>query len=374
MVSKDFQGFTLVEMMVSVVISAIIMAAAYQVLVGQSRVYEAQEQTIDMQQDVRAALDFICRELRMAGYGVDAGTSVFSSLVNNDTADPNVDDGTDAITFVGNTDYGSLVVNNAPAGTNTVNVFPAPAQTMEFEVGDVVDILDGQRLLLDSGLPITGCVLGDPDDPTSSPTKLTLSSNFTFDVPAGGYVTIQPQTISYQVNNNILKRNGLQDLIENVEDLQFVYAFDYDVDSDNDSIPDSGDMEIDTDAAGEIIWAVDTDGDGFLDSQVLGDGSYVDLTTLQVPGTSLYRAVVPVNGFPITPADPAACPIRAVRVNILVRSSRENPDPRFRNQNLPAEFALIEDHDRTGLGIQDGFRRRLLTSVVKFRNLGLNIE
>lgn len=92
-------GFTLIEFMIAVALAAILFTAAYQVMVSQSRVYEAQEQTIDMQQNVRAALDFMSRELRMAGYGVSAGTTIFSNLINNDAADPNIDDETDSLTF-----------------------------------------------------------------------------------------------------------------------------------------------------------------------------------------------------------------------------------------------------------------------------------
>ena len=339
-IPKKCPGFTLIELMVAVALSAIVITAAYQVMVGQSRVYEAQEQTIDMQQNVRAALDFMCRELRMAGYGVSAGTDIFSNLINNDASDPNIDDGTDSITFVGNTDYGSLVVLDAAAGSNTVSVFPAPARTMEFKVGSVLDLLDGQKNLLGSGgLTVTGVTYGDPANPTTTPTLLTLDSPLAQAAPAGSYVTVQPRTISYRVNNRILQRNdgvtGWQGLIEDVEELQFVYAFDSEPDGD-----------IDTDTNG-IIWAVDTDNDGFLDTQVNADGS-----------TAALASTVDITG------DQANCLIRSVRVNILVRTARQD-----RSFPLIGVRPRVEDH--AGAGTNDRFRRRLLQSIVKIRNLGL---
>lgn len=323
--------------MIGVALAAILMTAAYQVMVGQSRVYESQEQTIDMQQSVRAALDFMSRELRMAGYGVSAGTDVFVSVVNSST-------GPDSIAFRANTDYGSLVVNTGGVGDGSLAVFPAPAPTMEFNTGSIIDILDGTKTLLQAGLQITndpgGAGYGNPANPTASPTTLFVSPSLATGVPRGSYVTVQPRTIRYRVNNLVLQRNdgaGWQDLIGGVEDLQFVYAFD--------SEPDGA---TDTDANG-IIWAVDSDNDGDLDLQVNADGSTAALAT-----------EVPIAG------DQDACRIRAVRVSILVRTARQ--DPSF---PLIGERPQVEDRDAAGTN--DRFRRRLLQSVVKIRNLGLRI-
>jgi type IV pilus assembly protein PilW len=64
-----------------------------------------------------------------------------------------------------------------------------------------------------------------------------------------------------------------------------------------------------------------------------------------------------------TPADAGASntDIRAVRINILVRTAVE--DTEDQNYQRPA----LED--RAGSGTQDGFRRRVYTTVVKLRNV-----
>lgn len=64
--SKD--GFSLIELMVSIAISGIALAAITTTFASQSQSYDVQEQLVEMQQNARAAMDIITREVRMAGY------------------------------------------------------------------------------------------------------------------------------------------------------------------------------------------------------------------------------------------------------------------------------------------------------------------
>lgn len=61
-------GFTLIELMLTLIISAIIIAAIYSAYLSQSRVYNAQEAVAEMQQNIRAGLGILTRDIRMAGY------------------------------------------------------------------------------------------------------------------------------------------------------------------------------------------------------------------------------------------------------------------------------------------------------------------
>src|SRR5207247_362755 len=49
------RGFTLIELMIALVLLGMVSAAVYKVLVNNQRVYLAQTQTIDLQQNIRAA-------------------------------------------------------------------------------------------------------------------------------------------------------------------------------------------------------------------------------------------------------------------------------------------------------------------------------
>ena len=58
------RGFTLIELMIALVLLGLVSAAVYKVLVNNQRVYLAQTQTIDLQQNIRAAAAILPAEFR----------------------------------------------------------------------------------------------------------------------------------------------------------------------------------------------------------------------------------------------------------------------------------------------------------------------
>jgi len=76
---KD-NGFTLVEIMVSLAISSLVIAGIYGVYTIQQRSYTVQEQVSEMQQRARSALDFMARTVRMAGHNPEGKSNCSSSL------------------------------------------------------------------------------------------------------------------------------------------------------------------------------------------------------------------------------------------------------------------------------------------------------
>src|ERR671925_2289505 len=64
----DVKGFTLVEVLVSMAIGMVVIAAVTNTFIMQSKFYNAQEQVNEMQQNARAAIDTMSREIKMAGY------------------------------------------------------------------------------------------------------------------------------------------------------------------------------------------------------------------------------------------------------------------------------------------------------------------
>ncbi len=95
------RGFTLVELLITMVISGVIVASIYSAYTAQQKVYTAQNQVTEMQQNIRAAMDIMTREIRMAGYNPTggAGAKITTALAGqiSFTQDTNCDgDTTDA--------------------------------------------------------------------------------------------------------------------------------------------------------------------------------------------------------------------------------------------------------------------------------------
>jgi len=62
------KGITLIELLIVIVISSLLVSALYWTYIKQQKTYIIQDQIVDMQQNIRAAMDIMARYIRMAGY------------------------------------------------------------------------------------------------------------------------------------------------------------------------------------------------------------------------------------------------------------------------------------------------------------------
>ena len=87
------RGFTLIELMIAMVIFAVAMTAIYTSYLTQQKTYLAQTEVAAMQQNLRAGMYLMERELRMAGYDrhrtADTGITVANNNGFQFTADLN---------------------------------------------------------------------------------------------------------------------------------------------------------------------------------------------------------------------------------------------------------------------------------------------
>lgn len=67
-VARVSLGFTLIEVLITLAISGVIMTGVYTAFKSQQDSYLAQEQVAEMQQNIRAGLDMMVRDVRMAGF------------------------------------------------------------------------------------------------------------------------------------------------------------------------------------------------------------------------------------------------------------------------------------------------------------------
>lgn len=79
------KGFTLVEILIAIAIAGVVMAGIYSAYSSQQRSYIVQEQVAGMQQNLRAAMDLMEREIRMAGYDPTGGAG--AKIITADIAE-----------------------------------------------------------------------------------------------------------------------------------------------------------------------------------------------------------------------------------------------------------------------------------------------
>jgi prepilin-type N-terminal cleavage/methylation domain-containing protein len=316
------RGFTLVELMVSLVIFTFAIAGVLSVAVAMTRAYREQRRVIATENAVRAPLDFIVDALRQASPGVatatikDANDCSFSgaaiSMVDND-------DQPDELTVVYAS--GGIVSTTHSAFISTSSSIAIPAsQTAQFAIGDYVLVTDTNEGTLVKVTAVNAASLS---------ISITCATAF----PAGGYPSGsilvraqrarfviadldngagQPVPTLWMYPNGVTDPDDAEPVAEGVEDLQVALGVDADA---NGAIADGG-LGSTTDE-----WIGNASGD------VLPTGS-----------------------------------IRAVQVALVSRDTA--PLTGVAGFYQPAQ-AL--NHD--GNGSADNFRRRMLSTIVEIRNL-----
>jgi type IV pilus assembly protein PilW len=91
------QGFTLIEILLALAISGVVMAGVYSAYYSQQKSYVTQEQVVAMQQNLRAAMYYMEREIRMAGCDPteDAGAGIQTAGSNSIRFTLDIHDGVD---------------------------------------------------------------------------------------------------------------------------------------------------------------------------------------------------------------------------------------------------------------------------------------
>ena len=281
---KDQRGFSLIELVIAMVVAGIVIAGIVAAQTVQQRSYRTQTMVINTQQNLRSAFHRLQNELLMAGY--DRLDSGEFGLINVARINDN-----SAITFSG--DFGP--------GTNMDNG------------------------TLDAGETISFFLFNSPDTPGSQ----------TFDLARrvdGGAATL---------------------LAEGIEAMGFAYAFD---DSPRDGRVDFVEKGGATDMFGfpiqdldeHYIWAIDTDGDGFLD------------TSLDVNQDGLINADDGTGGTPLA-ANVDIARVRGIKIWLLART---------RSTVLGKEESQTYWVAGRKITRFDGRERRLLTATLMFRNMG----
>lgn len=311
-------GFSLIELMIALVLFSFAIIGVLSIGVTMVSGFREQRLTISTEQSARMSMEFIADAVRGASPAVPAGDIV--NINANNCA-------TGAFTFINGSNApdslivvypsGSVVTSLRTAYTSSTNTAVTVADGSQFSVGDTILITNTVKGHLVKITSVSGNNLG----------LLAPAAACTATLPSGGY--------------------GAGALVIRAERAQF-YVTDIDAIPTlmMDPTPDDGVTNGEPLAEGiedfQVALGIDLNGDGSIAE--IGNASSDDEWQGNVTG------------------DPAiAGPIRAVRIWMVARATAEIPNGSF---TRPAVG------DRAASTALDGYRRRILTSIVEIRNLG----
>jgi prepilin-type N-terminal cleavage/methylation domain-containing protein len=219
---KKNKGITLIELLVALAISGLLVAALYRTFIGQQKTYVAQDQVVDMQQNMRVAISRMMGDIRMTGFGnvsmvlpVTFAGGTFNNILNPNTPV------SDSLTLVTSLNTLATLTTSGSIGQNQIVV-----STLTDSQGNTLFDTGNRRYISVGGLE--SYVITSVDNGTST---ITLNGSLTYNHPFGTPVfTIR--AITYQVANMAgiptLLRNenigdGNQPQADYIENLQFAY-------------------------------------------------------------------------------------------------------------------------------------------------------
>jgi prepilin-type N-terminal cleavage/methylation domain-containing protein len=253
------RGFTLVELLVAMCLSAIVLSLAIGIYKRQERAFSVQSELSERQQNVRIAMEMITRDLRMAGSGtsfqttptldLDGDGSVDSLILaatdNIAAATDNIADGTDVLTIVYAGFPHKLRTGEFAQGNNIV------LNSLDFD-GDGIDDI-GRSAWPNKDFGILHDLSRGVTFKTTSTARPLTTTPAVGDFPAGAYVC-PLHVVRYWVDNEatgaddaldpvmprLMRRDygrdqGPETVAENIIALQVQYGLDRDHDGNIDA-------------------------------------------------------------------------------------------------------------------------------------------
>ncbi|EAT14238.1 PilW family protein [Desulfuromonas acetoxidans] len=356
------RGFTLVEILITLLVSAVVLLGVLNLFNKSQKTYAVQEELAELQQNVRVAKMYLERDARMAGSGIlnmsYGGYEVFpiefennvDGLSGNAATVANIVTGTDLVviryqnfntdgcgtdptgTYSACDDLPQLILSNDMPDTATVAIVVDDLETTPYSAWDNGCYCNGVPYTQPTpGMPF---IVTAPDGSSSAvlfhtstlpnSDKIGNAPNYTYN----GVTYPNKVLNTYPAGStiNFFYTDGIYEAIYYIENVDGIPCL----------IRDSG-------SGGQVIaeyiedmqlaFGLDTAGDGAVDTWI----DNADLTNTQKNQ------------------------VRLVRLNVVGRTAHEH-------QNFTGNRPAVEDH---GAGPADGFRRRQLTVTVKVRNLAL---
>ena len=329
MKSRRQNAFTIIELLVAAGILGVILIYVFGTMVTTQKKAIALTDTVDTQQAARQIADLIERDIRHTAMMTDSAAAICGL---DQTDGPDSLYVTDWEVVVAGDDLDASLaatVTGAINLPNSASYFTVDSLILESKNPSGAFDTDGDGSLESDFSPSGHIIFADANNPErgtacGSITGVQPPNQLRFTLEAGGLAAVSggsetPRIIAvpairYQVDESQTLSRGPYPLAHNLEDLQFAWF----LDEDEDLSVDPG--EYHGDAAGVLYNA---------------------------EGLNASR-------------------LREVRINVVLRS--EDADPAASTGNP------IQTENRAAGPTQDGFRRRVYSSVVRLRNLGRRVD
>jgi prepilin-type N-terminal cleavage/methylation domain-containing protein len=313
---KSHQGFTLIELVVAMVISLVVMGAIYGTFKSQEDSFVIQDQVAAMQQNLRGAMYVMTRDIQMAGFITNFDTKTYTNvdwdptLAGNEAIRP--------LIYGRNNDNGSGI--DVKPGTDVIVIAEASNDPSDSRQLGATDTVTPTTLTLDTSIAHTPN-LDDTVFKFGVLVKNDLSRAEVFQVQskAGNVLTFQ---------------NALQENYDTGDRVYLAHVIIYKVNINDPLHPSLQREDLGNDQG---FQTVAEDIDNLQLRYLLANGTTVD--------------------------NPAQwTDVRAVQVSLLARTDHINRGYTNTNTYTMADQAITPN---------DGYRRKLMTSLIKTRNIGL---
>ncbi|MCY0965536.1 PilW family protein [Parathalassolituus penaei] len=262
-------GFSMIELMISMVISLVLIAGVVSVFQSNKRTYITGDALAEIQENVRIAYDYIAREVRMAGSGYSclANVTTVQNMLNSTDFDFNfaqpleaydngnnlpaalsgvVKSGTDALVVRGTYGVGAKLeteLDNPSASLKVTSIDPPP-----MGVDDIVVVTDCRTASIFQITNFSGNGNSGSDNVvhnTGTGTPGNQTKNFIYPFQAGATV-IKTRTIAYYIGTNANGESALFqratdqgssdtiEVVEGIQDMQLTFG----VDTNDDGLPE----------------------------------------------------------------------------------------------------------------------------------------
>jgi len=329
------KGFTLVEVLISIVIGIIVVSAGFGVYITFSRSFSVQASITEMQENARVGMNIITSELKFTGYGIGCGIlrSYYDPKKGQDAGEDTfflapvkvIDSDPDTLNLTyGDMDISTTIREPMPTSSAELKVNFIPSG---LNIGDLIIVTDGCEATI---LQVTGF------NESSLMIQHNPGGNAPYN-PPGGH-NIFPEG-GYDEGDKVILFRSVSFYIDRDSDPPILYR-------DPDGYAGNADPQAIAQGIEFINFelAGDFDGDSLIDDSN-GDGDPDWWTPTQVELQNKWNEV------------------RAVKVELVGRTLKED-----RN------FAPNGDNPLTEENEGDGYRRILLVSVVNLRNFQRHLQ